>query len=67
MLVLLAGLNVLRVINEPTAAAAAYGLITKILKEKNILIFTVAVVHSTHATVLTVVAPLKVQTWGTAI
>ena len=36
----IAGLNVLRVINEPTAAAIAYGLDKKSSsKEKNILIF----------------------------
>lgn len=35
----IAGLNVLRVINEPTAAAVAYGLDNKDDKEKNILIF----------------------------
>jgi L1 cell adhesion molecule like protein len=35
----IAGLNVLRVINEPTAAAIAYGLDNKEDKEKNILIF----------------------------
>ena len=35
---LIAGLNVLRIINEPTAAAIAYGL-DKVNKEKNILIF----------------------------
>ena len=34
----IAGLNVLRVINEPTAAAIAYGL-NKCEKEKNVLIF----------------------------
>jgi len=34
----IAGLNVLRIINEPTAAAIAYGLDQK-LKEKNILVF----------------------------
>jgi len=34
----IAGLNVLRVINEPTAAAIAYGL-DKVNHEKNILIF----------------------------
>ena len=33
----IAGLNVLRVINEPTAAAMAYGLDKK--EEKNILVF----------------------------
>ena len=37
---IIAGLNVLRVINEPTAAAIAYGLDKKSSsKEKNILIF----------------------------
>jgi len=35
----IAGLNVLRIINEPTAAAIAYGLEKKCSKEKNILIF----------------------------
>lgn len=35
----IAGLNVLRVINEPTAAAVAYGLDNKDSKEKHILIF----------------------------
>lgn len=35
----IAGLNVLRIINEPTAAAIAYGLDNKSGKEKNILIF----------------------------
>lgn len=35
----IAGLNVLRIINEPTAAAIAYGLDKKGGKEKNILIF----------------------------
>jgi len=35
----IAGLNVLRIINEPTAAAIAYGLDKKDDKEKNILIF----------------------------
>jgi len=34
----IAGLNVLRIINEPTAAAIAYGL-DKVNKEKNILIY----------------------------
>jgi len=33
------GLNVMRIINEPTAAAIAYGLDKKVGKEKNILIF----------------------------
>ena len=35
----IAGLNVLRIINEPTAAAIAYGLDNKCSKEKNVLIF----------------------------
>jgi heat shock protein 1/8 len=35
----IAGLNVLRIINEPTAAAVAYGLDNKSGGEKNILIF----------------------------
>jgi molecular chaperone DnaK (HSP70) len=35
----IAGLNVLRIINEPTAAAIAYGLDKKCSNEKNILIF----------------------------
>nr|CAA70893.1 heat shock protein 70 [Hydra oligactis] len=34
----IAGLNVLRIINEPTAAAIAYGLDKKVGKEKNVLI-----------------------------
>ena len=35
----IAGLNVLRIINEPTAAAIAYGLDQKGKKEQNVLIF----------------------------
>jgi L1 cell adhesion molecule like protein len=35
----ISGLNVLRIINEPTAAAIAYGLDRQSEKEKNILIF----------------------------
>lgn len=35
----IAGLNVLRIINEPTAAAIAYGMDNKSAKEKNVLIF----------------------------
>jgi heat shock 70kDa protein 1/2/6/8 len=35
----IAGLNVIRIINEPTAAAIAYGLDQKSEKERNILIF----------------------------
>ena len=36
---LIAGLNVMRIINEPTAAAIAYGLDKKDAQEKNVLIF----------------------------
>ncbi|EDK43491.1 Hsp70 chaperone [Lodderomyces elongisporus] len=36
---LIAGLNVMRIINEPTAAAIAYGLDKKSESEKNVLIF----------------------------
>ena len=36
---LIAGLNVLRIINEPTAAAIAYGLDKKTEGERNVLIF----------------------------
>lgn len=35
----IAGLNVLRIVNEPTAAALAYGLDKNISGEKNVLIF----------------------------
>jgi L1 cell adhesion molecule like protein len=35
----IAGLNVMRIINEPTAAAIAYGLDTKASGERNVLIF----------------------------
>lgn len=35
----IAGLNVLRIINEPTAAATAYGLDKKVGTERNVLIF----------------------------
>jgi heat shock protein 1/8 len=35
----IAGLNVLRIINEPTAAAIAYGLDKQSSQEKNVLIF----------------------------
>jgi len=35
----IAGLNVLRIINEPTAAAIAYGLDKKVSAERNVLIF----------------------------
>ncbi|XP_061191839.1 heat shock protein 70 B2-like [Saccostrea echinata] len=36
---LIAGLNVLRIVNEPTAAALAYGLDKNLKDEKNVLIF----------------------------
>jgi len=36
---IIAGLDVLRIINEPTAAAIAYGLDSKTTEEKNVLIF----------------------------
>jgi L1 cell adhesion molecule like protein len=36
---LIAGLNVLRIINEPTAAALAYGLDKKKVGEQNVVIF----------------------------
>jgi len=35
----ISGMNVLRIINEPTAAAIAYGLDKKVDEEKNVLIF----------------------------
>ena len=35
----ISGLNVLRIINEPTAAAIAYGLDKKVSNERNVLIF----------------------------
>ena len=35
----ISGLNVMRIINEPTAAAIAYGLDKKVGKERNVLIF----------------------------
>ena len=37
----IAGLEVLRIINEPTAAAIAYGMDNKSDKEKNVLIFDI--------------------------
>lgn len=36
---IIAGLNVMRIINEPTAAAIAYGLDKNVKTEKNVLIF----------------------------
>lgn len=38
---MIAGLNVLRIVNEPTAAAIAYGLDKKRDKEENVLIFDI--------------------------
>jgi Hsp70 protein len=35
----ISGMNVLRIINEPTAAAIAYGLDKKVTNERNVLIF----------------------------
>ena len=35
----ISGMNVLRIINEPTAAAIAYGLDKKVAGERNMLIF----------------------------
>ena len=35
----ISGMNVLRIINEPTAAAIAYGLDKKVGAERNVLIF----------------------------
>jgi L1 cell adhesion molecule like protein len=35
----IAGLNVLRIINEPTAAALAYGLDKKLKGEQNVVVF----------------------------
>jgi heat shock protein 1/8 len=36
---IIAGLNVLRIINEPTAAALAYGLDKKHAGERNVIVF----------------------------
>ena len=41
----IAGLNVLRIINEPTAAALAYGLDKKGQGEKNIVVFDCGGIH----------------------
>lgn len=41
----IAGLEVLRIINEPTAAAIAYGLSSKKKKEQNVLIFDLGGKH----------------------
>ena len=38
---IIAGLNVLRIINEPTAAAIAYGLDKKISEAKNVLVYDI--------------------------
>ncbi|VDL98182.1 unnamed protein product [Schistocephalus solidus] len=39
----ISGLNVLRIINEPTATAIAYGLDKKVSSERNVLIFNLGV------------------------
>ncbi|CAG8451879.1 13873_t:CDS:2 [Funneliformis mosseae] len=44
----IAGLKVLRIINEATTAAIAYGLNTKACGERNILIYDLAVADDTH-------------------
>ena len=44
----IAGLNVLRIINEPTAAAIAYGLDNMSKKEKKVLIFDLGGEHNTY-------------------
>ena len=36
---IITGLNVFRIINEPTAAAIAYGLDKKVTGERNVLVF----------------------------
>lgn len=45
----IAGLNVIRIINEPTAAALAYGLDKKSAGEQNVLIFDLGGKHTPHA------------------
>jgi molecular chaperone DnaK (HSP70) len=35
----ISGMNVLRIVNEPTAAAITYGLDNKVTGERNVLIF----------------------------
>ena len=45
----IAGLNVVRIINEPTAAALAYGLDKKTKGEHNVLIFDCGGKHSHYA------------------
>merc|ERR1712110_242767 len=44
----ISGLNVLRIINEPTAAAIAYGLGKKDAGEQNVLIFDLVAEPSTY-------------------
>jgi len=46
---LIAGLNVLRIINEPTAAALAYGLDKKKAGEQNVVIFDCGGKQDAHA------------------
>jgi heat shock protein 1/8 len=45
----IAGLNVIRIINEPTAAALAYGLDKKSAGEQNVLIFDLGGKHTPYA------------------
>jgi L1 cell adhesion molecule like protein len=45
----IAGLNVIRIINEPTAAALAYGLDKKSAGEQNVLIFDLGGKHTPFA------------------
>jgi len=45
----IAGLNVIRIINEPTAAALAYGLDKKSAGEQNVLIFDLGGKHTSYA------------------
>ena len=45
----IAGLNVIRIINEPTAAALAYGLDKKSVGEQNVLIFDLGGKHTPYA------------------
>ena len=49
----IAGLEVLRIINEPTAAAIAYGLDKKVTGERNVLIFDLDI-GTFHMSLLTI-------------
>ncbi|KAJ3320656.1 70-kilodalton heat shock protein [Gonapodya sp. JEL0774] len=48
----ISGMNVLRIINEPTAAAIAYGLDKKGQGEKNVLIFDLGTLHACTSRIL---------------